>query len=646
MKIQIISLITKHILFLVLLFVCLFSRENVSGQVVRDNAADSLMSKYINEAMNYLDSTGDSSLQLADISIAMAREHNNAGRLADAYNVKALWFMSNSRYQESLQCFDSVLVYAEKVGDVFRLNTVNNNIGVIFRRQGAYETSIRYFVKSLEFANQCNDTISVIYSLTNLGSSLAALDNYNSALMYYSKALNLMLKSGETHQQIPYLYVNVANIFKRQLKYQNALHLYEKALIDFDALGNHQACLRIGISQAEVYSSIGKTETAIETIEKAKQLAELIDNTEQKEAFYKTAYELYAKAGMMSKAYEYLELYAGLRDINTDLELKKIIENIQQQYEMDVLNVRNAQNEERLQRQQLMIVLMVGAIVLACIVVLVLIVRYLEKNKHNRQLYEKNLLIEQQHKAINDSIEYAESIMSISLVQPKASDFMPQHFIWFRPKDKVGGDFYRIYHQGSNWFAVLGDCTGHGVAGAFLAGVYVRLLDAVFQNSFCGTAEVMHELNKKHIDFFGNETSDDVMHLRSCEISILMINPLEKIICFSGLYHKMIFQSDKGSKLVSSDRISLGFADDYKCSETKIAYHSKNRLFLFTDGFPDQLNATASAKISRNVLLKLISDLYTINIEEVKPMLETYYNKHRQDAAQTDDILIIGLELQ
>ncbi|MFK9743608.1 protein-serine/threonine phosphatase, partial [Escherichia coli] len=39
--------------------------------------------------------------------------------------------------------------------------------------------------------------------------------------------------------------------------------------------------------------------------------------------------------------------------------------------------------------------------------------------------------------------------------------------IW-EPRDIVGGDFYQFYDYPEGWFAVVADCTGHGMPGAFL----------------------------------------------------------------------------------------------------------------------------------------------------------------------------------
>jgi len=43
----------------------------------------------------------------------------------------------------------------------------------------------------------------------------------------------------------------------------------------------------------------------------------------------------------------------------------------------------------------------------------------------------------------------------------------PQHFILFKPRDIVSGDFYWMTKVDKKVCVVAADCTGHGVPGAF-----------------------------------------------------------------------------------------------------------------------------------------------------------------------------------
>jgi len=80
-------------------------------------------------------------------------------------------------------------------------------------------------------------------------------------------------------------------------------------------------------------------------------------------------------------------------------------------------------------------------------------------------LVESNKIIENQHREITDSINYATRIQKgVMTPLEEIKEIFPQSFIFFKPKDIVSGDFYRAAKntQGKRFIAAP-DCTGHGV---------------------------------------------------------------------------------------------------------------------------------------------------------------------------------------
>ena len=61
------------------------------------------------------------------------------------------------------------------------------------------------------------------------------------------------------------------------------------------------------------------------------------------------------------------------------------------------------------------------------------------------------------------------------------SQLLPEHFIMFRPKDIVSGDFYWASHKGNKLLIAAADCTGHGVPGGFMS-----MLGMTFLNEITG----------------------------------------------------------------------------------------------------------------------------------------------------------------
>ncbi|MFB6258484.1 MAG: SpoIIE family protein phosphatase, partial [Flavobacteriales bacterium] len=90
-----------------------------------------------------------------------------------------------------------------------------------------------------------------------------------------------------------------------------------------------------------------------------------------------------------------------------------------------------------------------------------------DQQKETERQKEK---VEEAHQEITQSIDYAQKIQYALLrSEEQVSPHIPEHFILFKPRSQVSGDFYwGKEHKGYFYLAAV-DCTGHGVPGAFMS---------------------------------------------------------------------------------------------------------------------------------------------------------------------------------
>jgi len=92
----------------------------------------------------------------------------------------------------------------------------------------------------------------------------------------------------------------------------------------------------------------------------------------------------------------------------------------------------------------------------------------------------KNEPESKQQKELDESLKYASYIQQALF--PDSADisrFLPEHFLFYRPCNMVSGDFYFISGQLENIYLAVGDCTGHGVPGAFMSILGIAYLTLV-----------------------------------------------------------------------------------------------------------------------------------------------------------------------
>ena len=142
-----------------------------------------------------------------------------------------------------------------------------------------------------------------------------------------------------------------------------------------------------------------------------------------------------------------------------------------------------------------------------------------QKQKINRELVSKNDIIEKQkhlveekQKEILDSINYAKRIQYSLLASAKLlNDNLPNHFLFFKPKDVVSGDFYwGSTLENGHFILVTADSTGHGVPGAIMSMLNISCLnEAVNSDKLVQPADILNATRKKVIHHLSNDGSED-----------------------------------------------------------------------------------------------------------------------------------------
>jgi HAMP domain-containing protein len=94
----------------------------------------------------------------------------------------------------------------------------------------------------------------------------------------------------------------------------------------------------------------------------------------------------------------------------------------------------------------------------------------LEIRQQKEQVEMQNERVMELYTDLQASIDYAQRLQSTILPSEEAiREVFPQHFIMFRPKATVSGDFYWFANKGKKLMFAAADCTGHGVPGAFMS---------------------------------------------------------------------------------------------------------------------------------------------------------------------------------
>ena len=132
--------------------------------------------------------------------------------------------------------------------------------------------------------------------------------------------------------------------------------------------------------------------------------------------------------------------------------------------------------------------------------------------------------IQEKTNDILDSIKYAERIQTAILPTEETLShlFEGEHFVLYKPKDIVSGDFYWADRFDNQAIFAAVDCTGHGVPGAFVSIVGFNGLNrTVNEFNLRKPGDILDKLTELVVSTFAKSESQikDGMDIALCNIN-------------------------------------------------------------------------------------------------------------------------------
>ena len=281
--------------------------------------------------------------------------------------------------------------------------------------------------------------------------------------------------------------------------------------------------------------------------------------------------------------------------------------------------------------------------------------------ERTREVVQQKQEIEKTHEEITDSINYAKRLQDAIL--PSSEEIqkkLPNHFILFKPKDVVSGDFYWYETLNDYAFIAAADSTGHGVPGAMVSVVCSNALNrAVNEYKISEPSKILDKTRELVIETFtkhGGEVKDGM------DIALFAIN--NKQVIFSGannplwIVRKTEFitdeqKSDRKTFLgdlyslieIKANKQPIGLYQEMKMfKQEEIEILEGDTLYVFSDGFADQFGGPKGKKFKYKPFKKLLVENVSKSLNEQKEILNNEFEAWKGDQEQIDDVVVIGVK--
>lgn len=270
--------------------------------------------------------------------------------------------------------------------------------------------------------------------------------------------------------------------------------------------------------------------------------------------------------------------------------------------------------------------------------------------KKNAEIQQVTKIIEEKSNDITKSILYAQKIQVAMLPQAeKIAEVLPDYFILFKPKEIVSGDFYWCNTINKKIFLIVGDCTGHGVPGAFLSMIAHMLLNKIIlEKRIFNPAlilAVLHEEIKTALKQQGKtRQANDGMDIAICQLDLDA-----QLILYAGARRPLYLVKASNNELIklAGDRKSIGGRQKEefrRFTDHALTFSYGDMLYLTSDGLADQ-HDSHNQKLSSLQLETILQTIADKTMEDQKQSLNQALTRHQGDENQRDDILLFGTRL-
>ncbi|WP_338765318.1 two-component regulator propeller domain-containing protein [Bernardetia sp. ABR2-2B] len=264
------------------------------------------------------------------------------------------------------------------------------------------------------------------------------------------------------------------------------------------------------------------------------------------------------------------------------------------------------------------------------------------------QLSTIYLEADKQNKKISQSIRYAQRIQQAMLPSKKLlSKLLPNHFVYYQPKDIVSGDAYWVGKtEGKTLIAAI-DCTGHGVPGAIMAmaanSALIQIVEAERKWQPNEVLSRLHTLICQNLSQSENNIKDG-MDIILCAFDDKNEN---QEIYFAGAKRPLIYVQNGKVGSIKGNRHSIGGREEnIEFTLHTMPLTSDTTFYLTSDGYQDQFGGKENKKLGRHNFYEMIKEVASQPLDKQQEYFTDFMEKWKEEGNedQIDDQLILGFK--
>jgi serine phosphatase RsbU (regulator of sigma subunit)/Tfp pilus assembly protein PilF len=543
---------------------------------------------------------------------------------AFCYNTIATVYLSQGKNKEALENYRAALRIRQKSDDKYNTAMVLSNIFIVLKNLKRYDQALHHLDSALLLRKELDDKSGLASCYTNMGEMQKELGDLESAMKNLQLSVDLKKELGEKDGLIT-SYINMVDIYAMKKQYPEA------------------------IKYGEICLKLSKETQSIENLKLS----------------YSGLSDIYKHTGDYKKAYEYYNQFIVYRDSLNNVENTNKMMQSQMQYEYDKKAAADSVKvvEEKkvfaaqLKEEKTKRVALYGGLILTLLGAGFIFNRFritkkqkniieIQKNEVERQkqmVERSHTIIEEKQREILDSINYAKRIQYALLANKEMlNTYIPDNFIFFKPKDIVSGDFYWGTWHNNHFYLCICDSTGHGVPGAFMCLLNIGFIsEAINEKNIAEPHRVFNYVRDRLINSISKEGQKD-----GFDGILMCIKPGSNKITYAAANNSpMLIRNGQMIKL-ECDKMPVGKGERTDSfSEFVIDTEKGDNVYFYTDGYADQFGGPKGKKFKYQQLNSMLINNSNESMTKQMELLMDIFEDWRGPLEQVDDVCVIGMKV-
>ena len=619
---------------------------------VAENAPDSLAARFNNDVCWKLRNISpEVAIQYGMKALEKAESTQDSLQLVKAYAYLGVCQRNLDNFDEALKYYNIGISKATEYGIEEQLGYGYVNLGNLLIYQKKFDKAEEELLKALPIAEKISDSSILGYIYLNLGRTRLGMKDFDASEEYFMKAIDIRTKCKKLNKQVSVPRKYLADCHATAGLTQLALKEYIATLESVDPFADYDLLGELSYNIAKINFDNKKYDEAFKYAKQSLTYARSIGSQKSitdSYAIIASVLKIKKDAKGLSDCYiQQIECYDSLIKKQVEQQSYNIRYSADTYYRQTKIASLNEEKRWRwhINVMSLIILVLMGA------AVAVIILNIRKVKRLNKMVEGRNARLEAANYEITSSINYARRIQKSALsTQESIANSFPDSMVYYKPREIVSGDWYRLEAAKGKIIIAEGDCASDGVPGSLLTmmgmSIFKDTVNATTNGDSPMKASSMLEKMRQQVKKMFQDSNDNHTGFDGgMDASIAVIDPQTREMSFAAACQTALIIRGGDVIRLKGDTMRVGNSiKEEAFTEQEVQLQKDDTLYIMNNGIRDLKNPDGERFISGR-LEKLLVENNTKPLAEVRTLLHDEINAWTQ-SPPPEDMTMIGIRIE